>query len=592
MVILGINANHCATACILVDGEIKACVSEERLTRVKNQRGVPILAAKEALSILGLTPSDVDSVIIGFKDPKINSCYSSLAQAARVDSKNRSLASFMLEGVWFLKENLLTKIPQSGTFYNKVVSQYYKYFVDQGKKEEVLSTIENKLKIPREKVTTLEHHLAHACAPYYSFPKYSAKPRLVLTLDGQGDGLCATVSVAKNGKITRISETPAGASLADVYSFVTGYLGMKMGEHEYKVMGLSGYANKKHIEKIYKKFKDLIWVNPDLTFSAKSYTCVLYKVIPSLLINERFDDISGAIQKLTEDLMVEWVRKAIKKTGIHDVMAGGGVFMNVKASQKIAALPEVASLYVMPSCGDESTAIGAAYWAYNEAKKKDNTLPDIKPLKDLYLGREFSDQEIARELTRQKSKKFVVKKIKNIEKTIARLLKDGEVVARLAGSMEWGARSLGNRSILADPSNLNVVRVINEQIKSRDFWMPFAPSMLKEKAGKYVVNPKKIDAPYMIISFDSTDLGKQKFKAAMHQYDFTLRPQFVDKSWNPSYWKVIKEFEKLTGIGGVLNTSFNLHGYPIVYTPGDAMYVFKNSDLRYLALGNYLVSKK
>ena len=592
MVILGINASHCATSCVLVDGEIKACVSEERLTRQKNHRGVPVLATKEALRISGLTPEDVDSVVLGFSDPKQNSCYSSLEQAVRVDSKNRGLTSMILEGVWFIKENLLTKFPQSGRFYNMLTTLYYKSFVDPAKNDEVLSSFESKLKIPREKITALEHHWAHAYAPYYSCPNYSAKPRLIMVLDGQGDGLSASVYVAKKGKVTRISETPSGSSLGDIYSFVTGYLGMKMGEHEYKVMGLSGYANQKYVDTIYKRLKKLIWVNSDLSFSAKVYTCVLYKIIPELLINERFDNISGAAQKLAEDLMVEWVKKAVKKTGIHDIVAGGGVFMNVKANQKIAELSEVASFFVMPSCADESTAIGAAYWGYHEARKNDPSLPDSKPLRDLYLGGEFTDRDIAKEVGKRKYKKYSVKKTREIEKTVAKLLCDGKVVARFAGRMEWGARSLGNRSILAHPSNLEAIRVINEQIKSRDFWMPFAPSMLDKSVDKYIKNPKNVDAPYMIITFDSTDLGRDKFKAAMHQYDATMRPQVVYKDWNPPYWKLIREFEKLTGIGGVLNTSFNLHGYPIVYTPQDALYVFENSGLTYLALGNYLVSKK
>jgi carbamoyltransferase len=157
--------------------------------------------------------------------------------------------------------------------------------------------------------------------------------------------------------------------------------------------------------------------------------------------------------------------------------------------------------------------------------------------------------------------------------------------------MEWGARALGNRTIISHPQNLEGVRDINEQIKSRDFWMPFAPSVLSERLNDYVVNPKNISGPYMILAYETTDLGKKALRAAIHQYDFSARPQEVKKEHNHKYHQLIKEFEKLTGIGAILNTSFNLHGYPIVCSPKDALFVFNNSGLEYMAIGPYLVSK-
>jgi len=165
-------------------------------------------------------------------------------------------------------------------------------------------------------------------------------------------------------------------------------------------------------------------------------------------------------------------------------------------------------------------------------------------------------------------------------------------VARVKGRMEWGARALGNRSILANPSNIDLVMILNEQMKDRDFWMPFAPSILSERADDYLINPKKVEAPYMILSFDTTLLARSHLKAALHPYDFTCRPQIVSKDWNPVYYDLLKHFEALTGIGGVLNTSFNLHGYPIVLGPKEALYAFEHSGLEYLALENYLVTKQ
>jgi carbamoyltransferase len=173
---------------------------------------------------------------------------------------------------------------------------------------------------------------------------------------------------------------------------------------------------------------------------------------------------------------------------------------------------------------------------------------------------------------------------------MSRLLSNGEIVARFKGRMEFGARALGNRSILADPSKREVIRTINEMIKNRDFWMPFAPSILVERRSEYLINPKNIESPYMIMSFDSTEKIDQIF-AASHPYDKTVRPQVVNKDWNPEYYNILQEFERLAGRGAILNTSFNLHGYPIVCSPQDALQVFSDSGLEFMGIGDFLVKK-
>ena len=180
----------------------------------------------------------------------------------------------------------------------------------------------------------------------------------------------------------------------------------------------------------------------------------------------------------------------------------------------------------------------------------------------------------------------------DIEAQIAGLLTEGHIVARAKGRMEFGARALGNRSILADPAQPNVVRVINDMIKMRDFWMPFAPVVRAEQSEVYMRKPKPMPAPYMIITFDVRPEKRQEMQAALHPYDWTARPQEISQDSNPDYWRILERFEALTGRGCLLNTSFNLHGYPIVYGAGDALEVFEHSGLEYLALGNYLVRKE
>ncbi len=595
MKILGVNASHTATACLLVDGEIKACISEERLSRVKSQSGFPFSACKEVLRITKTDPSEIDYLVTSFRDPKVNSSFATLAgvrvEGIRDDGPDRgsgSLLDVLRKIGWKVKENLLVNVPASKHLYNNVIPLFYKFTVDGKLDSELLEKIEKELSIPRQKIKKADHHDAHAYSALFCSPSFNKKPLLVLTLDGMGDGLCSTVRTMQHGEIKIVSKTAAGNSLGDLYSFVTSYLGMKMGEHEYKVMGLAAYSKEEYVEDIYNKLKDLIWVNDDLTFETKIHSHMLYKVLPEIFQKKRFDNISGAVQLLTEDLLREWIKKAIKKTGIKNLACGGGVFMNVKANQRVLELPEVNEMFVMPSCGDESTAIGAAFYGYYKFGGKDLA---VSPLSDLYLGNEYSDSEIELELKKVKSGKIGFRKFKNIEEEVAILLAQSKVVARFKGRMEFGARALGNRSILANPSNLDSVREINESIKSRDFWMPFAPSILESRQSDYFKNPKNNPASFMIMTFDSTKKGRDNLKAAMHQYDFTLRPQVVRSEINPSYYNLIGKFEKLTGIGGVLNTSFNLHGYPVVRSPKDALEVLEKSKLKYLAIGNFLVTK-
>jgi carbamoyltransferase len=262
--------------------------------------------------------------------------------------------------------------------------------------------------------------------------------------------------------------------------------------------------------------------------------------------------------------------------------------MNVKLNKIIMELPEVTDLFVYPSCGDETNAMGAAYNVYAQLADYQS----MSPLRDFYTGPEYSDAQIREAIDNYRFDRPVsVQETDDIEGDVAQLLARGEVVARFKGREEFGARAMGNRSILADPSRPEVVKLINDAIKSRDFWMPFAPSLLDRREQDYAVNQKNIAAPYMIMAFDSTDRANE-FRAACHPYDLTIRPQVVYRDWNPSYYDLLEKFERLTGRGIVLNTSFNLHGYPIVSRPEDALHVLDQSGLAWLAIGNFLLHKQ
>ena len=433
------------------------------------------------------------------------------------------------------------------------------------------------------------HHLLHAFSPCFNLNKKT----IIFTSDGEGSGLCATVNIYDGKDLKVIARTHKNDSLACLYAISTIYLGMKPLEHEFKVMGLAPYAKKDKVEETYLKLKELFHIDENLIFHCKYNSPFIDYYFNKELRFVRFDTFAGAVQKLVEELNIEWIEKAIKKTGIKDVALSGGLFMNIKAAQRISELNCVDSLFVMPSCGDESNAIGACLYGHKKYCEENNLELKPEPITDLYLGPKYGDDYIEKYIKREKlQENYIIKKSSNINKEIAKLLAKGEIVARCSGRSEWGARALGNRSILANPKHPDTIRVLNETIKDRDFWMPFTPSILDKFANKYLVNPKKVYAPYMNITFNSTKKAQQKMPAAIHPYDLTVRPQVVYKSWNPDYYEVIEEFSKLTDTGAILNTSFNLHGEPNVLTPEDAVHTVKNSSLRYLAMNNYLFEKK
>jgi carbamoyltransferase len=252
-------------------------------------------------------------------------------------------------------------------------------------------------------------------------------------------------------------------------------------------------------------------------------------------------------------------------------------------------LPEVQDLFVFPSCGDESTSIGAAYHVYVAMTREMGGDSIPAPIDDIYYGPDFSDDDVLTAL-KKGDVRFKSQHMSDVDKEVAGLIASGEIVARCSGRMEFGARALGNRSILADPADQQSVRIINMMVKKRDFWMPFAPVILWEQQADYIVNPKRIKSPYMMLTFDTTD-KRDDLVAALHQADFTARAQILERSYNPGYYNIIERFSHETDRSVLLNTSFNLHGYPVVCSPDEALWVFANSGLKYLALGNHLISK-
>jgi len=571
MKIVGIHDGHTAAAALSINGRVVAAVQEERFTRIKNWAGFPSLSVQWVLQSQGLTVADVDALVVnGLQMPYAKSREEILAEYERTGSLGTTLKRFV-------KRTALKTVRD-----------------DKRRADRKKAAV--KFGFPPERIHFIDHHTAHAASAYYGWGKFD-EPILVLTNDGAGDGLCASVSIGEGGRLRRIAEVPESESIGNIYAMITFLMGMVPLEHEYKLMGMAPYASEKSSRQVYELFRGLMEFRADnpLVWERRNgcpETYYSYDFFRDLLELKRFDAVCGGLQLFAEDMLTTWARNAIQKTGIHKLALSGGCFMNVKANKIIMELPEVEDLWIMPSCGDESSAMAACWYWHAQESLKRNAGPGTQALTDVYLGPEWSRADEERALQAYKASEWLdVESEGDLEARAAQLLAQGEVVARCKGRMEFGARSLGNRAILADPTKPEVIRVINDMIKSRDFWMPFAPSMLAERENDYVVNPKHIAAPYMIVCFDTT-ARVGELPAAIHPYDRTARPQLVTAEWNPGYHHLISEFQKITGRGVILNTSFNLHGSPIANTPEDALGVLKNSGLSHLLLGSFLVHKR
>jgi len=441
-------------------------------------------------------------------------------------------------------------------------------------------TISKHLEIEQEKIIHVEHDTCHGSYGFYGSP-IRENNTLIITGDAWGDDTSGTIAIydSKNNEIKRVKEYDhKDFQLARIYRYTTLLLRMIPNEHEYKVMGLAPYYNGKIIQEVEKVYDKMLKIN-GLDFEFNSEIKNIYQYLKENLNEFRFDHIAAGIQLFSEKILVEWFTNALKEYNSNSIVFSGGVSLNIKANLMISKIENLKKFFVCGGGGDETLPIGACYHYAEQQKIKP------KPLESLYLGTnaEYTDNEI------KIFDDYKVNKFENIEQVIDLVL-ENKILATCRGRAEMGPRSLGNRSILADPRETSNIQKINTAIKNRDFWMPFSPIVLSEYQSELIYNPKKLESPHMTIAFETVD-GERKIPAAIHQADKTARPQLLKKEVNPQLWELIKGFYDKTGVPSLLNTSFNLHGEPIVNNIHDALHVFENSKLDVLWLDRHIIQK-
>ena len=595
MKVLAITLEKCSGCAVLIDNKIIFSASGERYSRIKSDSSFPKNSINDALSFSGLKGADFDKVIIcgnriSLLAPLMNE-YSTFS----VDDQIRAMEEYWYPNLVLGKNKSFLEV-----FKDKINLEQFPFNTDIGKNFDIFKLhnpyteedgrnvsdffkqiIASFLEIEKEKIIHMEHDWCHAAYAFYGSP-IRDNNTLIVTADAWGDDLSGTLSIysKEKGCIERIKEyNHNDFQLARIYRYTTLVLNMLANEHEYKVMGLAPYYNGPMIEKVEKVF-DKMLQNDGLEFIFNKNVKDIYDYLKNNLKNFRFDHIAAGLQSFTEKILVNWFSSAVSKYNSTSVVFSGGISMNVKANMKISQIPKIEKFFVCGAGTDETLPIGACY----HSAEMNGIKPE--PLDTLYLGSNTTyDKKDISSLD-----KFAITKFNSEEQILEKIL-ENKIVAICRGRMEMGQRALGNRSIIADPRTRSNVEKINNSIKKRDFWMPFAPIILEEYQDLLIENPKKIDSPFMTIAFETKD-GKNKFPAAVHQADGTARAQLLRKEQNPVLWNLIFKFYEKTGIPALLNTSFNLHGEPIVRTIQDAIRVFDKSELEVLWFNEHIIEKQ
>jgi len=601
MKILGISPlDKDATVSIVEDGKILYAAGEERFSRVKQQDGFPHKALENALAYTNTSIDEIDHVAYAFTDAqaekkiidkniqneaqfidgfKAENLSGLLAEANRkkhdykeaihgLKNPNEKMEKgffhelfYSIAGTHPLASRIAAKRGSKQWRDTAVASlQHWQTDLEKGLSKYGLES----------KIKRMDHHMTHAAN---SFIASGYERALCITLDGYGTGLAGSVSEAANGKIRRLHGVNYPSSLGTLYEHVTSSLGFRPSRHEGKIVGLASYGDPDVLSDIL--LSHIQQGDGDFRiFGSNNIYLSRY-----LAANFSKIDVAAAYQHVLEVVAANFVRYWVKKTGIDTIVLSGGVTANVKLNQRIFEIEEVKNIFVYPNMGDGGCGSGAAmYQSWNGETQE--------TISNAYFGPDFSDKEIETEL---KAHGLAFTQPDELAKEVAKLIFDGSVVARFDGRMEYGPRALGNRSIMYHAQEPEVNQWLNKRLGRTEF-MPFAPVTLYEARERYFYNIKGAEhtAEFMTITFDCTDEMKKDCPAAVH-IDGTARPQLIRREVNPGYYDIVKEYEKLSGISSLINTSFNMHEEPIVCNPHDAIRAFLDGNLDVLVIGPYLV---
>ena len=562
MNVLGISCfYHDSAAALLRDGVVVAACQEERLSRKKHDQDFPARAVKYVLKQAGIGPGDLDAV--GFYDKPLLKFERMLS--TYIATFPRSFGSFRKAMPVWIKEKLW-----------------------------VPSIIRKELRPYKGPILFAEHHMSHAASCFLVSPFEEAA---ILTVDGVGEWATASFGVGKGSDITLFKEIRFPHSLGLLYSAFTYYLGFKVNSAEYKVMGLAPYGKPVHVDRI---MKEIVHLNEDGSFKLNmkyfSYDHGLTMTNgafsdffggpprkPETWMTEREFDIAASIQKVCEEIVLRMTRYIHEQTRLTRLCMAGGVALNCVANGRVIRETPFKELFVQPAAGDAGGAVGVAHYLYNTLGKQ----PRGPAWTHAYLGPEYDDAEIRGYLDGAGATYRVLSDADIVRET-ARLIADGNVIGWFQGRMEFGPRALGGRSILADPRDPKMRDTLNMKIKFREGFRPFAPSVLADKASEWF--EIDCDSPYMLLVAQVRE-GKRCIPSVTH-VDNSARLQTVTREASPLYYDLIGEFERLTGVPVVINTSFNVRGEPIVCTPHDAYLCFMRTNMDHLVLGHHLLDKK
>jgi len=583
--ILGLSAfYHDSAACLLADGQPVAAAQEERFTRLKGDSSLPTHAVEFCLRKAGISIADVDHVVFYdkplLKFERILETYLGLAP--------RGFRSFLKAGPLWIKQKL---------FMSRDIREGLGY---------------------EGELLFAEHHESHAASAFFASPFEEAA---VLTMDGVGEWATASIGIGSGSEIDLIGELRWPDSLGLLYSAFTYYTGFKVNSGEYKVMGLAPYGEPEYVDLILSELMDL---NEDGSFrldqtyfdylGGLTMTSRRFEELfggpprsPESEITQREMDLARSVQDVCEEVMLRMARTAHRKTGLPNLCLAGGVALNCVGNGRILREGPFDNVWIQPAAGDAGGALGAAQLVWYRYLDKPRILQVGDSMRGSLLGPSFEPEEIEATLV-EAGATFHRLERTELTETVAGLLADQKVVGWFNGRMEFGPRALGSRSILGDPRSAEMQSQMNLKIKFRESFRPFAPSVLAHRAGEYF--NLDTESPYMLLvapvredrrsaeaasAGDHTGFQRLKVRLsdipAVTHVDFSARVQTVDRDRNPDYFDLIEAFERKTGCGLVVNTSFNVRGEPIVCTPEDAWRCFMRTDMDNLVLGEYLLYK-